>query len=255
MLRTNSQGITWDTLVSGYTHDLRQVTFTDSLTGFAVGGPQFYPLILKTTDGGSNWDSIPSATGNKINDIFFPSANIGYTVGDYGVVQKSVDAGESWNMIVTGGLDSVNLNEVYFIDESIGYAVGGEAGMARIMVTMDGGSSWTIQTSPVSSELNAIYFPTNSLGYIAGNDGSILKIDRETGMLESNSVNLISVYPNPASSTIYFSETETDVGYVYDVFGKSVVVVSGNEADVSHLPNGIYFLQVGEETKKFVISR
>jgi len=38
--------------------------------------------------------------------------------------------------------------------------------------------------------------------------------------------------------------------------GKRVgVEILGDNINVSHLPNGIYFLQVGEETKKFVVSR
>ena len=63
-------------------------------------------------------------------------------------------------------------------------------------------------------------------------------------------------YPNPAKTTVHFSSDNGKHAIVYSITGhKENVSIVNDIIDVSHLPNGIYFLRVGEETKKFVISR
>ncbi|MBL4653480.1 MAG: T9SS type A sorting domain-containing protein [Flavobacteriales bacterium] len=68
----------------------------------------------------------------------------------------------------------------------------------------------------------------------------------------------VSIYPNPANTQITIATNFEGNAVIFDMLGRqriALVISSNNEINVSHLPNGIYFLQVGEETKKFVISR
>jgi photosystem II stability/assembly factor-like uncharacterized protein len=64
-----------------------------------------------------------------------------------------------------------DLNAVYFCDSYTGYAAG-KGG--TILKTINGGSSWNIQSSGVSVTLNSISFSDADHGYAVG-DGSILK--------------------------------------------------------------------------------
>jgi hypothetical protein len=79
------------------------------------------------------------------------------------------------------------------------------------------------------------------------------------------------VYPNPTSGELFISGTGygvrgTDIE-IFDVFGRNVVGANcirtdiktdgrpeNNEMviDISHLPNGIYFIQIQTETDKIV---
>lgn len=64
---------------------------------------------------------------------------------------------------------------VYFIDNSIGYAVG--AG-GTILKTTDGGLSWINQISNTIRSLNSVHFPVDAnIGYVVGDSGPNIKDD------------------------------------------------------------------------------
>lgn len=81
-----------------------------------------------------------------LNDVFFISASVGWTVGDRGVVLKTIDGGENWILCETN-VDA-NLLAVSFFDECYGLAVGGrvmpstKGGLGVILRTIDGGVTW-----------------------------------------------------------------------------------------------------------------
>lgn len=73
----------------------------------------------------------------------------------------------------TGGL-----NDVFFIDDNIGLAVGSDE---TIVKTTDGGSNWTkrsVTGTGATFDCSAVYFPSSSVGYVVGSqnsDGVVLK--------------------------------------------------------------------------------
>ena len=75
-----------------------------------------------------------------------------------------------WNVLNTG--ISTNLNDVYFINSTTGYAVG-DAGV--IIKTTNGGISWTTQISHVKARLSSVFFTDVSTGYIVGDSAVFLK--------------------------------------------------------------------------------
>lgn len=62
---------------------MHSMCFTDSLTGYAVGGRNAVDtsVVLKTTDGGINWISQPSPSNYGLRSVYFVNSNIGYAVG------------------------------------------------------------------------------------------------------------------------------------------------------------------------------
>lgn len=72
-----------------------------------------------------------------------------------------------------------------------------------------------------------------------------------TGLEEQTSESL-TVYPNPATDFIQIESAEA-IG-IYDLSGRLLMEGSGN-MDVSSLPNGIYFIKAGSESKKLIINR
>ena len=76
------------------------------------------------------------------------------------------------------------------------------------------------------------------------------------GFAENEEDNSVELFPNPATTMLTVSNHDDQIISVYNLIGqRQEAMVSEDVLDVSHLPNGIYFLQVGKETKKFVISR
>jgi photosystem II stability/assembly factor-like uncharacterized protein len=67
---------------------------------------------------------------------------------------------------------SVDFNGVHFISDQSGYAVGTGG---TIYKTLNGGLSWTAQSSNTTEILNDIYFITATTGYAVGDNGTIRK--------------------------------------------------------------------------------
>jgi len=100
-------------------------------------------------------------TQSDLRSVYFPSEDVGYTVGQFGVIFKTSDSGESW-VEQTSGVGT-SLNSVFFTDDSTGYAVG-DVGV--ILKTIDGGDNWIPQVSNTTENLRAVQFLSGSLGYI-----------------------------------------------------------------------------------------
>jgi hypothetical protein len=61
-----------------------------------------------------------------------------------------------------------------------------------------------------------------------------------------------SLYPNPASSTLYINNLE-EPAVIYDVFGNRVMTIPENgNTDISDLKSGSYFIRSGTITQKFM---
>lgn len=67
--------------------------------------------------------------------------------------------------------------------------------------------------------------------------------------------NSFVIYPNPASSTINFSQDLTEIA-VYDMLGeKRNIPHTSDSADISALPNGIYILKGLENNNKTIVQK
>jgi len=78
---------------------LRQLSFVDSLTGWAAGEAG---TIIRTTDGGTDWEIQNSTVQTFISDIFFLNRNLGWatTTQDFfpfsSVILKTTNGGKDW---------------------------------------------------------------------------------------------------------------------------------------------------------------
>ena len=68
----------------------------------------------------------------------------------------------------------------------------------------------------------------------------------------------VVIYPNPVNDIVMI-ETHGRASLqnviIYDVNGRKVLSTSESQIDISNLPNGIYFIKLGEKTSKLVIER
>lgn len=68
----------------------------------------------------------------------------------------------------------------------------------------------------------------------------------------------INIYPNPATDKIIISSNEPNIENisVFNIFGLTVKQIELNkEENISDLPNGCYFIHVGNEFKNFMVQR
>ena len=102
-----------------------------------------------------------------------------------------------------------------------------------------------------------------TVGIIGGNIGSGIEL---TGLFTSDNPEAIrhitattlSVWPNPANSTLHIRNAKGGLLQVVDVAGRQIMSrqLPGNveeiSLDISTLANGVYFVKIGGSTAKFV---
>lgn len=103
----------------------------------------------------------PLPTGNNLRNIQFVNTFTGYAVGDFGVISKTTNSGNSWT--TTNSL--INLNSVFFVNVNTGFVVGAKG---EIRKTTNGGLNWYSQFSGTSEDLNSVCFADNNVGLIVG---------------------------------------------------------------------------------------
>jgi len=177
--------ISWKTKVTN-TSALNDVFFVNENNGCAIGGNK----IIQTTDGGDNWfdKSISVSDVGRLNAMYFVNADVGWiggtrskSMGDEGIVMKTTNGGESWELQQVLG-DISWLHDVSFSDENNGTVVGGTyyggtVSGGTILRTTDGGENWTRQTSPYAyyeGGLSSVVFNQN-IGMAVGWYGRIIK--------------------------------------------------------------------------------
>jgi len=91
--------------------------------------------------------------------------------------------------------------------------------------------------------------------YVSGSDtGGLDNVILETNNLavDSHSSSQSGIYPNPATDTVYFRESISDLT-LYDLQSKKInIKISENAMDISELPKGIYILKCTSEGKNIV---
>lgn len=173
IFHTADGGKTWTRQESGVEEPLFDLSFVDSSRGWAVG---HFGTIIRTRDGGRTWERqylkkdftgdlggrqdafIIDESGSvflqdagvereeiphekeidpSLNGVFFRNDRLGWVVGEFGIVYRTRDGGETWEPLDSGV--ETSLFAVRFADDSNGWAVGPKG---VVLKTADGGNHW-----------------------------------------------------------------------------------------------------------------
>lgn len=223
ILRTNDGGLTWATQpsaafnASGNFPDF--IYFWDANNGVCLGDPTGgYYEIYTTTDGGTTWIRVPTANiplplGGEfgITDVFTAIGNGTVWFGtNLGRIYKSVDMGLNWTAASTPFTGSY-IGSIAFRDANNGIATSGSTGgVADIIRTTDGGTTWTAagsNTGGFSTVLSSCYVPGTDSTYFLSNSAA-------------SSVNGTAYSPNDGTSWVIVDNLiHTDIDFVNDSIG------------------------------------
>jgi photosystem II stability/assembly factor-like uncharacterized protein len=110
--------------------------------------------------------AFPNARG-----VCFLDEKRGVVVTYYGKIGLTVDGGLTWE--ARESHTDQPLYAVRFVDDVVGYAVGGSYQDGVFLKTTDAGETWTRLTAPAEAELQAVCFIDTSRGYVVGLTGFI----------------------------------------------------------------------------------
>ncbi|MBD3340005.1 MAG: T9SS type A sorting domain-containing protein [Candidatus Lokiarchaeota archaeon] len=169
---------------------LEDVFFVNANQGVAVGS-NGTGKIYRTLDGGENW--IESSLGcSWVKDVYFidelrgwatgiVASRITISTGFFGEINIDIenprstiwdtnDGGVNWNQTTFSSNEF--LEDIFFLNESIGWAVGDSG---TIVKTIDGGNSWLDKTNNADRNLKSVQFFSPNVGLAVCEDRQIIK--------------------------------------------------------------------------------
>jgi hypothetical protein len=126
-------------------------------------GTLYYGDIQRSTNGGSSWKSITPSTGTDgawVTPVLLDPVNPAIIYMGYTDLMKSTDRGTTWSKISAGQTAGKFISNIAVApsDPLVIYISWGTA-MAK---TINGGTSWTTITTPISSQISSLLVdPTN----------------------------------------------------------------------------------------------
>ncbi|WP_185267518.1 WD40/YVTN/BNR-like repeat-containing protein [Halopseudomonas xiamenensis] len=175
-------------------------------------------LILASSDAGQSWKQAQVPVQSDLVAVTLVSESKGWAVGHDGVILVTADGGASWqkqldgvmaaeqfkkyyeNMLKKGepeaelALEATELNyrdgpalpylDVWFKNESVGFAVGAFGNIAR---TDDGGDTWAPWTHRIDNESGLHLNSVTAVGggiFIGSERGTIFRLNEETNIFE-----------------------------------------------------------------------
>jgi len=165
---------------------IKDITFLDSLTGFAVTNTNslIEGYVIKTTNSGDNWSIVytyhPPATSVYLNRLQFAGDSTGYITTNYFDVIKTTDGGTTWTAFsnMPWGADDMSL-----INKDTVLAVTNFGPAGGVYRTTNGGSNWQlIWTNGTSGNPNKIYMFNKNFGFHCGGNLSYLRRTTNGGL-------------------------------------------------------------------------
>ena len=162
------------------------ITFTDSLSGYAVTNVNTSSVsyIMKTSNGGDNWNFILADTGRNFSRIQFINNTTGYASTLYGTetskLFKTTDGGNNWIRLFSPGMFNefrdisvVSENEIWMTD--INVFSGG------VFRSTNSGINWELKYPPgFSGNPDRICMINSRIGFISNGNISSSYIKKTT---------------------------------------------------------------------------
>ncbi len=192
LFETRDGGATWTEISSRISGSppagICGIQVLDASVIYAVGAFHGEPHFIRSLNGGSSWTSIDMSNRiGSIVDLHFFNRDEGILVGGSGtnldgnaIVLKTFDGGTTWNVVHRTRRTPVTVGEwgwkISFPTPtdgfvSIEYNAQSNGQPAKILVTSNGGNTWTERLIPGSTEfagLQGIGFVTPQIGYASG---------------------------------------------------------------------------------------
>jgi photosystem II stability/assembly factor-like uncharacterized protein len=171
LYRTADAGATWTQILSASSFD---VEFQQNNGAIVYATTN---QVLKSTNGGASFTPLNASCGGSRFNIEIARSNpkVLYTLCTNGTVQKSTDAGATWNAVTNPGVSLYgyydNVLAVSPVTDKIVYVAG--FNMKR---SIDGGNIWT--TVPVAGHVDnhvLKFAPGSSSTLLSGNDGGLFR--------------------------------------------------------------------------------
>jgi len=236
--KTDDGGNSWTEHTFDSLTNLKNIQFTDALTGYAMGNRigTFAPSFLKTTDGGATWQTISSMNSVSLNYFSFVDNTTGFAIGDdwvnfSSIVYRTIDGGATWDTTHLPGV-------TYPVDVSIvsedTIIFGGSDGTfsyrGTMLSTYDGGDNWVFRLDTNNySQIQRIDFLTGTHGFKLNSGSGDYVSETWDGGITWNTIFQIGPFEN--LTDVFFSTA--DDGYISHYFGHVIGINAVGDTTLS----------------------
>ena len=253
-----TSGAVWDSIsynVSGG-QSVRTIALAPSNEDYIYAAT--YSRLMKTTNGGQSWTSIkPGLPNYNISDVTVSDNDpnrLWVTMSEYNASNKvfeSTNGGTTWTNITGTNLPNLPVNcIVYQANAKEDLYIGTDIGVYHKDNTM---SDWAPYKNGlpnvVVNELE-IHYPTSRIRAATFGRGVWdSPLNSSSTYTNSETVNNLNVYPNPASNKLYIKLKSSDLVHfeIRSISGKIIkegTLVSSNYIDISRINSGTYIIKI-----------
>ena len=253
-----TSGAAWDSIsynVSGG-QSVRTIALAPSNEDYIYAAT--YSRLMKTTNSGQSWTSIkPGLPNYNISDVTVSDNDpdrLWVTMSEYNASNKvfeSSNGGATWTNITGTNLPNLPVNcIVYQANANEDLYIGTDIGVYHKDNTM---SDWAPYKNGlpnvVVNELE-IHYPTNRIRAATFGRGVWdSPLNSSSTYTNSEIVNNLNIYPNPASNQLYVKLKSSDLVHfeIRSISGKIIkegTLVSSNYIDVSRINSGTYIIKI-----------
>lgn len=181
-----------------------------------------------------------------------------------GALYKTTNRGTSWTRLTGTTLDRVtsctfnpsNANQIFLTTETQGLWMSNNINAPTPTFSL-------VSNYPFRQPERVFFNPynTNEMWVSSFGNGMKMGLLNPTGEIEFENDDAFALYPNPTISNVTLSLPKgvSGKGVLYSLTGqelKTWTLSEGeNQLDLGDLPNGIYFVKVGETVKKIVLQK
>jgi len=167
VVKTADGGNTWTSVTVPINTPLKKIQFTDSQTGYIIGGDNTMGVLLKTRDGGQTWAVINLNTLESPTGLYFIDRNTGFIVGK-NLFSKTIDGGQTWTSQKFNGVR--RFQDGKFKNNNEGYVTSSGGVYFK---TLNGGNSWDSLIYRGANYLYDIYFTGDKTFVVQSTDSLV----------------------------------------------------------------------------------
>ncbi|MBI1838654.1 MAG: hypothetical protein HYR91_15425, partial [Flavobacteriia bacterium] len=188
-----------------------QIQMINSNRGYLSGYIGNRGYLYKTEDAGTTWSRVNQLVGEDLKKVQFLNATLGIAIGKAGIVLRTVDGGNKWDMLPTysiGGAGMINnLNDFAFIESPsgtfTGYIVGEKNCVVKAVITATSQTFTPMSTGIIANSLNSIRAITT--------DGSSFYCTVNTPIVGNNQSSFYTIGVNGTSWTAETNITTSEL--------------------------------------------
>lgn len=193
---------------------------------------------------------------DNLLSIFFITGKDGFVAGYNGSIYKTSDSAKTWTR--QNSTTNLPIRGIYFIDDNIGFAIGGENSCGGtgcipaggfILRTQNGGQTWTNVFTPSDKiEITSIYFINSTIGFCVGDNVILKTIDGGQSWTESRLNNI-------GGKMMKISFVDNQNGFIVCLFDKILKTSNGGITwEISSPNKNVGYYSISSSTEVIYVS-